>query len=188
MILIVDLSWRKDSLGADEFVRPVVQIVESMHARNTVRHFAEVDDGLLDEADAVILCGTALMDNVFADRTEEFSHLRSYQKPVLGICAGMQIIARLFGGAIVPCSEIGMTEILRSVNDPLFDGYERFSAFELHTFSVEPPESLEVLARSDTCVQAIRHRTLPVYGVMFHPEVRNEWIVTRFLQRYGLAD
>ncbi len=188
MILIVDLCQTKDSLGVDEFVRPLVQIVRTTHARYTVRHFTEVDDGLLGEADGIILCGTALMDNAFAERHEEFAWLRSYKKPVIGICAGMQIIARLFCGAIVPCSEIGMTEVLRSVEDPLFDGYDRFTAFELHNFSAEPPASFEVLARSDACVQAIRHRTLPVYGVMFHPEVRNEWVVTRFLQQCGLAD
>jgi GMP synthase (glutamine-hydrolysing) len=41
------------------------------------------------------------------------------------------------------------------------------------------------LAASEGRVQAIRHRSFPLYGLLFHPEVRNEWLIERFL---GLVD
>lgn len=44
------------------------------------------------------------------------------------------------------------------------------------------PDRFIPLAVSDRCVQAIRHRSLPLYGLLFHPEVRNEWIIERFLR------
>ncbi len=187
MILIVDLGYRKNSLGLDEFVMPIVRIVRSAGASCCVRHFTGIDEEILRRADGVILCGTALMDNRFAERADAFSWLSGCEKPVLGICAGMQALALACGGSTRACSEIGMTEIRVTAADPLFDGRDSFSAYELHGFSAEPPESFAVLARSERCVQAVRHRTLPFYGVIFHPEVRNEWVVTRFLHLNGLV-
>lgn len=187
MILIVDPGYRENSLGLDEFVMPIVRIVRDTGASCCIRHFTGVDDEILARADGVILCGTALRDNLFARHIEAFSWLAGCDKPVLGICAGMQVLVRVFGGSIEACSEIGMTGIRVTAADPLFDGMDDFTAYELHDYSVKPPEPFIVLARSDRCVQAIRHRTRPLYGVLFHPEVRSEWVVSRFLHQNGLV-
>jgi GMP synthase-like glutamine amidotransferase len=181
MILIVDLCYRKDSLSRDEFVGPIAGIVKGEGFPFTVKHFSEVEARDLAAAEKVILCGTALKDNAFIQQSEHFHWISGYTRPILGICAGMQILSVAFGGGVERNCEIGMTEIRLVKSDPLFSGKDTFSAYELHTFSALPPAAFAVVAVSEQCVQAIRHLNLPIYGVMFHPEVRNEWIVRRFL-------
>jgi GMP synthase (glutamine-hydrolysing) len=65
--------------------------------------------------------------------------------------------------------------------DPLLTGKDRFEAYELHRLSVAPPPSFRILATRVSGARIIRHRERPVYGMMFHPEVRNEWLIRRFL-------
>jgi GMP synthase-like glutamine amidotransferase len=180
MILLVDNSYRKNSLGYDEFVMPVVRILHSAGAVTNVVHYRDVGNADIAQADAAILCGTALMDNEFLTDPAIFSWIADAGIPVLGVCGGMQAISCAFGGAVRLCCEIGMTDIRTLRDDPLFAGKTSFKAYALHSRVPEPPPEFEVVAVSATCVQAIRHRSKPVWGVLFHPEVRNEWVVTRF--------
>ncbi|MDD1668305.1 MAG: gamma-glutamyl-gamma-aminobutyrate hydrolase family protein [Methanomicrobiales archaeon] len=181
MILVLDLSYRPGSLSADEFVAPVECIVREEGQTPQIRHYTGVAREDLEAADGAILCGTALKDTGYLDGLESFGWLTSFPHPVLGICAGMQAIARIFGGTVQEGVSIGMAEVEVTGEDPLFAGRNRFTAYELHGLSVVPPASFRVLAVSPSGVQAIRHREMPVYGVLFHPEVRNEWLVRRFL-------
>jgi GMP synthase (glutamine-hydrolysing) len=213
MILVIDLSYRPGSLSADEFVAPVERIVRLEGHPALIRHYTEATRQDLASADGVILCGTALADSGYLDRLEFFAWLPPFPHPVLGICAGMQVIARLFGGGLSPVVGIGMGSMEVVAPDPLLAGRDRFEAYELHSLAVVPPPTFLILAvspsgawnpkdggpgtlqsgrpetrqgrGSPTCegrgVQVIRHRDRPVYGVMFHPEVRNEWLVRGFL-------
>ena len=181
MILLIDLCYRENSLGFDEYVLPVARIVERSGFESRSVHFRAVSARDFHGAEAVILCGTPLADNAFLDEPAAFSWLKTIQIPLLGVCAGMEMVCKTFGGLPGPCTEIGITEIRVTVTDPLFLESLYFSAYEIHTLACTDPGPLEVLAVSDRCIQVVRHPTRPVYGVMFHPEVRNEWVVERFL-------
>jgi len=181
MILIVDLSWKPDSLSCSEFTGPVVTIVDRLGLASSVVHYSGIDCDTIRDARGIILCGTALKDNGFASRPGEFSWVREVSVPVLGICAGMQVLCLIFGGTITPGCEIGMTDIDVIEPDPLLPERKRFQAYELHSFASEPPEDWVVTAISDGFIQAVHHPDNPVFGVMFHPEVRNENIIVRFL-------
>ena len=181
MILLLDLSYRAHSLSRDEFVGPIARIVERAGREWKESHFSEIRSNDLEGTAGIILCGTALKDNLFADRVQEFSWLRNISVPVLGICAGMQILCKFFGGTIRPGCEIGMTEIRVDISDPLLPASPAFQAYELHSFTCDPPPGWVVTAVSDGGVQAVRHPDRPLYGVMFHPEVRNDGVVERFL-------
>ncbi|MDV2482652.1 hypothetical protein F8E02_11685 [Methanoculleus sp. Wushi-C6] len=187
MILIVDLCYREGSLSRDEFVGPVERILRDAGAPSVVRHYTAVDASDVEAADAVVLCGTALRDTGFAEHPERLRWLRGFGRPVLGISSGMRALAAAFGGGIEPCCGIGMTEVRVLAPDPLFAGEDLFSAYEVHEYAVTVPEEFVPLAASDRCVQAIRHRSLPLYGLLFHPEVRNGWIVERFIGLAGAA-
>jgi len=181
MILVLDLSYRPGSLSADEFVSPVERIVREERYRTTIRHYTDPVHGDLASVDGAILCGTALKDFGYLEDLERFAWLPSFPRPVLGICAGMQVTVRIYGGDVHPETGIGMIGQQVVAPDPLLTGKDSFPAYELHCLSVTPPPSFRVLATSPSGVQAVRHRERPVYGVMFHPEVRNEWLIRRFL-------
>jgi GMP synthase-like glutamine amidotransferase len=181
MILLIDLCCREDSLGFDEYVMPVERIVERSGFKASFMHYRSVSSADFQGAEAAILCGTPLADNAFLENPGAFSWVEKTGIPVLGICAGMEMIGQTFGGVLGPCTEIGMTGIRVTGTDPFFSESLSFSAYELHTIACRDPGPLKVLAVSDRCIQVIRHPVRPVYGVMFHPEVRNEWAVDQFL-------
>ncbi|KAF1075584.1 type 1 glutamine amidotransferase [Methanogenium sp. MK-MG] len=181
MILLVDLCYRPGSLGEAEFVRPIADIVQACGYRSEICHFTEWERVNKDGTEAVILCGTPLKDNLFAEMTECFAWIRESPVPVLGICAGMQAVVLAYGGSIEENPEIGMITVrCRVSGDPIFRDNE-WTAYGLHRFGTVPGNEFIVLAESDACIQAVRHHTDPVYGVQFHPEVRNTWVVERFL-------
>jgi GMP synthase (glutamine-hydrolysing) len=112
--------------------------------------------------------------------------------PVLGICYGMQLLARLAGGDVRPHGEreYGRAEIDVLVEGGLFAGFAvgaRTQVWMSHGDRVEvPPAEWRVLAQSgNTPVAAFAHVGRPIYGVQFHPEVahtpRGAEIVHNFL-------
>jgi GMP synthase-like glutamine amidotransferase len=179
MILVVDLNFKKGSLGFYEFVSPMVAIAEELD-KCVVKHYLEVTQETLSRCSKIILSGTALKDNVTLEQPDKFQWLKDCGKPVLGICAGMQTIGVVFGARLEKCLEIGMVQVTTLVANPLFSS--SFKAYALHNYSVQPSPVLDALADSATCVQAIKHKTKAIYGVLFHPEVRNKEIIRRFIR------
>ena len=178
MILVVDMNWKKDSLGFYEFVLPIVTIAKTQD-ECMVKHFLEVTNQDLSQCDSIILSGTALKDTATLSQPEKFMWLKETEKPVLGICAGMETIGVVFGMRLIRCLEIGMTQITMVKENPLFSG--DFKAYSLHSYCVEPSGDFEVWAKSAKCVQVIKHKIKPIYGVLFHPEVRNPELIKRFI-------
>lgn len=188
MILLVDCAWKPDSLSRFEFVNPIAEIVKTSGTPYTVCHFRDLSEEQLSPVEKVILCGTALQDNAFLGEREAFAplfHEGMPTRPILGVCAGMQVLTLCCGGTVTESSGFGMTEIeILDGSDSLFCEFAKptFQAYEMHQYGTWPGSEFTVLARSASGVQAIRHREHPVWGVQFHPEVRNEWVVERFLE------
>lgn len=98
--------------------------------------------------------------------------------PVLGICMGLQLICAAYGVTTRrlddPAGEYGFTELHRVCGHPLLARIgETFSVLELHRCEAEQlPPDFQLLASSDKCrIQMIAHRTRPLEGVQFHPEL-----------------
>ncbi len=172
MILIISTCSQK--LSEEEFVKPIAKIVGKNYE---IVHYSEIKD--LSKYEKIIICGTALADNEYLNHLEKFDWLKSAEKPVLGICSGMQAIALVFGAKITKNKEIGMTKIKTKKNNPLFSG--TFEAYELHGNGLSDLKDFEILAASGSFVQAVKHKTKEIYGIMFHPEVRNAQIISSFL-------
>lgn len=97
--------------------------------------------------------------------------------PILGVCLGHQIIARVFGGRVGPARRIvhGRASRIHHDGGGVFAGLPRpFAAMRYHSLAVSRrgwPACLQETARSDDgLVMGLRHRSHPVEGVQFHPE------------------
>jgi GMP synthase (glutamine-hydrolysing) len=179
MILIVDMNWKRDSLAYNEFVAPIVSVVQPL-GNCEVKHFLDVKPAELGCYSKIILSGTTLKDHATLKQVEKFDWIKTCGKPILGICAGMQTIALAFNAHLRTCLQIGMAEITTLKTNMLFQG--DFKAYTLHNFSVEPSQTFETLAQSTKCIQAIKHKQKNIYGVLFHPEVRKQEILQRFIK------
>lgn len=98
--------------------------------------------------------------------------------PLFGVCLGHQAIGRAYGASVVPARHLmhGKTSRIHHDGRGLFAGLpDGFDATRYHSLIVPEesvPDCLEVTARSadDGYVMGLRHRTLPVESVQFHPE------------------
>lgn len=176
MILLIDLCFEKDSLSNLEFVQPIKRIVESNKKQFEVIHYSELNEFQVQQADKIILCGTSLKDNKFQDDFEKFNWIKTTKQPILGICAGMQIIGLVHGAQLTKSKEIGMTQII--TKDPIL-GDTMVSAYELHNSSITTPEGFTEIAFNDKGTQAIKKDN--IYAIQFHPEVRNRKFIENFL-------
>jgi len=179
MILIVDMNCKKDSLGYFEFVVPIIEVIKNLSTWS-VKHFLEVKKEDLARCDAVVLSGTPLKDTATLKQPERFQWLTETDKPVVGICAGMETIGMVFGMHLRPYLEIGMTPVKVVKENPFVTG--DFRAYSLHSVCVEPMADFEVWAESPNCIQIIKHQRKEIYGILFHPEVRNQEILRNFIQ------
>jgi len=97
--------------------------------------------------------------------------------PILGVCLGHQSIGQAYGGKIVRAKQLmhGKTSMIRHANQGVFAGLPNpFEATRYHSLVIERdsvPEVLEITAWTDDGeIMGVRHKTLPVEGVQFHPE------------------
>lgn len=97
-------------------------------------------------------------------------------KKILGICLGHQCIAQFFGGRVIKSETPthGKTsQIYFDKKSKLFKGmHQGFLATRYHSLIVNDlPDELQITATTkDNTIMAIEHKTLPIYGVQFHPE------------------
>lgn len=98
--------------------------------------------------------------------------------PILGVCLGHQAIGHAFGGKIIRAGQLMHGKVSKIVhnNTDVFKGMPNpFEATRYHSLVIEEetiPDCLQITARAqdDNEIMGVAHKTLPVWGVQFHPE------------------
>ena len=122
--------------------------------------------------------------------------------PILGVCLGHQAIGEAFGGRVVRADRLmhGKTTMVAHTGHALFQGIPSpVEVMRYHSLVVSPeqlPAELEIVAWSSDRppgqeIMALCHRTLPVFGVQFHPEsvatLHGKRLLANFLTLAGIA-
>lgn len=163
----------------DSFVYNLVQYLSQIGAevevwRNDDQRFA--DSSWAEGFDGILLSpgpGTPEGAGVCIDVVRS----QAGKRPIFGVCLGLQSISVAFGGVVDRAPELlhGKTSLVNHDGRGVFAGLPNpFTATRYHSLALDPatvPAELEVSATTDSgVIMAVRHRTLPVESVQFHPE------------------
>lgn len=161
----------------DSFTYNVVHAVRELGVEPTVRRNDEITLDEVNQFDKIIISpgpGIPSEAGIVPGLLKEYAG----KKPILGICLGHQAIGEHFGATLRNLSQVyhGIrSTVTVTCPDYLFEGMDdRFDVGRYHSWVVDThglPDCLEVTAMSpDGEIMALRHRTLDIRGVQFHPE------------------
>jgi anthranilate synthase/aminodeoxychorismate synthase-like glutamine amidotransferase len=162
----------------DSFVYNLVQELGELGADPVVYRNDAVDmDGIRAAAPDAIVISPGPGRPESAGISMEVISTFAGEFPILGVCLGHQCIGEVYGGKTVSAPTLmhGKTSQIHHDGTGVFAGLpDPFTATRYHSLVTEPesvPDVLEVTAStSDGVVMGLRHRTLQVEGVQFHPE------------------
>ena len=166
----------------DSFTYNIVQYFGELGADVTV---ARNDEITVAEIDALLQAGQ--LDRLVispgpcspAEAGISVAAIRHFagKLPILGVCLGHQSIGAAFGGNIIRAQQLmhGKTSTITTTQQGVFAGLpEQFTVNRYHSLAIERsscPEVLEVTAwTEDGEIMGVRHKTLAIEGVQFHPE------------------
>lgn len=181
----------------DSFVYNLVQYLGELGADPVVHRHDELtmDEIVALDPDAVLISpgpGRPEDAGLSNDVIRRFGGAR----PVLGVCLGLQCVAQVYGAEVVRAAEVmhGKTSLIRHTGAGVFAGLpDPVEATRYHSLIVDRdsvPDDLEVTAWTDDgVIMGLRHRSLAVEGVQFHPEsiltVHGHDMLRAFLDRTG---
>jgi anthranilate synthase component 2 len=162
----------------DSFVFNLVRYLKTDPEQPEVRVFRNtaVDYNFLDACDGILLSPGPGIPSEAGAMMEVIDRYHS-TKSLFGVCLGHQAIGEYFGAQLEQCAEpihgkademhqIGQSEIYQDLKGPLSVG--RYHSWRIRLNGNEPLRITGI--SSDDTIQSLQHRSLPVYGVQFHPE------------------
>ncbi|MCP5456029.1 MAG: glutamine-hydrolyzing GMP synthase [Thermotogae bacterium] len=166
-ILVVDFG--------SQYTQLLARRIREIGVYSEVVQYDETSD--LKDVGGIILSGGP--DSVYSEFSPKIpEYVFEKDIPVLGVCYGMQSIAKIFGGKVKreKVSEYGKTKVRVTKESVLFDGVtDSFVSWMSHGDSViEIPENCEILAETTNgIIASFRFKDKPIYTIQFHPEVRH---------------
>ena len=161
----------------DSFTYNLSHLVKELGAEVTVVRNDQFELSALESFDKIILSPGP---GIPSEAGLLLDVIRTYagRKPMLGVCLGHQAIGEAFGAKLENLSDVfhGVATPCHIVAaDPVFEGLDRdITIGRYHSWVVSRealPQCLEITAESDEGqIMALRHRTMEVHGIQFHPE------------------
>ena len=135
----------------------------------------DIADYDMNTFEGIILSGGSLFEIEGNESLliNEMVQIKNCKRPTLGICYGMEILVKAYGGTLkkMPLDHQGMIEVQVTDTNTILGNLERFFIYEHHQWKVEMlPSDFIPLAYSVHGYEAIQHRFRPHYGLQFHPE------------------
>jgi anthranilate synthase component II len=189
MLLLID--------NYDSFTYNLVHFLGDLGARCIVHRNDQitVDEAMALKTAAIVLSPGPCTPNEAGICMDLVRAAAKAQVPVLGVCLGHQAIGQAFGGKVVraPAPMHGKLSEVRHTGQSVFEDVPSpFKATRYHSLVVERaglPAELEVTAETGEVVMGLRHKSLPIHGVQFHPEsIASEYghkILENFLKIAG---
>ncbi len=179
-ILIINIC--KEKLHYNEFVKPIEDILSKFKIKYFVKHYSDLENSDLKKSIKTIISGTSLKDNEFIKDVNKFIWIINYNKPILGICGGMHIIGLVFGGKLKKKTEIGFNkEVFKK---DFFGIIGEIDVYHLHNYYVDFDNRFDIYCKNNGVIQAVKYKEKEIYGVLFHPEVRNKDLIKNFVKVY----
>lgn len=161
----------------DSFVYNLSHLLKELGAEVTVKRNDQFRLEELEEFDKILLSpgpGVPEEAGLLLDVIRRYAG----KKPILGVCLGEQAIGEVYGGKLTNLDEVFhgiQSPVTLTATDYLFEGLpSTIQVGRYHSWVVDQkdfPDCLEVTAVSEEgYIMALRHRTLDVRGVQFHPE------------------
>lgn len=161
----------------DSFVYNLSHLLKELGAEVTVKRNDQFRLEELEEFDKILLSpgpGVPEEAGLLLDVIRRYAG----KKPILGVCLGEQAIGEVYGGKLTNLDEVFhgiQSPVSLTATDYLFEGLpSTIQVGRYHSWVVDQkdfPDCLEVTAVSEEgYIMALRHRTLDVRGVQFHPE------------------
>jgi len=183
MILII--STCNEKLHELEFVKPIENIIKNNKLKYKSVNYKKLLKNEIDKADKIIITGTSLKDNdfIYKNNIKKFEFIKYFNKPILGICAGMHLIGLVYQGKLENIKQIGPIDIEFTDNFLGIEKNSKHQVYSLHGLCIDFTKInvFNVLSYV-SCPQAIKHNSKEIYGVLFHPEVKNKKIIEYFLK------
>jgi para-aminobenzoate synthetase component 2 len=168
-ILVVD--------NFDSFVYNLVNYLNQLGANTTVVRNDELDSINFADFDGILISPGPGHPSEATGTLDAIRFAESNSKPLLGICLGHQAIGEIFGGKVDRAPELlhGKISHIHHTESGIFkDIPQDYVATRYHSLAIKEagfPEVLEVTARSESgVIMGVKHKTLPIEGVQFHPE------------------
>jgi anthranilate synthase/aminodeoxychorismate synthase-like glutamine amidotransferase len=172
MILLID--------NYDSFTFNLVHFFGDLGATCVVRRNDTLtpDEALALNPDAIVLSPGPCTPNEAGICLDLVAAAAAARKPLLGVCLGHQAIGQAFGANVIRAPEPvhGKTSDVFHANSDIFTGLpDPFTATRYHSLIVAKaslPDSLQETAWTEgqNIIMGLRHKTLPIFGVQFHPE------------------
>ncbi|MDE3222842.1 MAG: aminodeoxychorismate/anthranilate synthase component II [Acidobacteriota bacterium] len=160
----------------DSFVYNLVQYLGELGADVHVARNDVVDVNDAERFDGVLISPGPGHPRDAGNCESIIRHCADVAQPLLGVCLGHQALGEVFGASVVSAPELlhGRASVVDHDATDLFEGVRAsLTVGRYHSLVVDEStlsDELVVTARSRGLVMALRHATLPLWGVQFHPE------------------